>query len=183
MYSTHSTAPVKTPPIEINSIKCAHSTGVVKIPAHRDEEGGLLAARERGAHGHGLRGRGRLVQQACVADLHARQVGDHRLEIQQALQPPLRDLRLRACQQQRSSSAADPAQSPAAHGSSAIKPLHDLRLRAWQQQRNSSAGEARLAWCTALFTAHSRTALVKRANALAVLAGPPGDHPASRPAR
>ena len=54
---------------------------------YRDEEDGLLAPRDGGAHGHGLcRSRG-LIQQTRVAQLHAGQVCNHCLEVQQRLQP------------------------------------------------------------------------------------------------
>ena len=45
-------------------------------------------------HRHRLGRGGRLVQQRGVGDLHAGQFADHRLEVQQRLQPALRDLRL-----------------------------------------------------------------------------------------
>ena len=45
-------------------------------------------------HGHRLGRRGGLVEQRRVGDLHPRQVRDGGLEVQQRLQPPLRDLGL-----------------------------------------------------------------------------------------
>lgn len=43
---------------------------------------------------HGFRRGSRLIQQRRVRDLHAGEVDDHGLEIQQGFQTPLRDLRL-----------------------------------------------------------------------------------------
>ncbi len=62
------------------------------IRRHRDHVGLRLADRVR--HGHRLGRRRRLIQQRRVGDLHPRQVADHGLEVQQRLQPALRDLRL-----------------------------------------------------------------------------------------
>lgn len=53
---------------------------------HRDQELGLLPARNGGAHGHGLRRRRGLVQQRGVGDGHARHVAHQRLEVEQRLQ-------------------------------------------------------------------------------------------------
>ena len=39
---------------------------------------------------HGFRRRGRFIEQRCVGDLHAGQIADHSLKIQQAFQPALR---------------------------------------------------------------------------------------------
>ena len=55
---------------------------------------GGLAAPGIEQHGHGLRRGGRLVEQAGIGQLHARQLANHRLEIQQRLQTPLGNLRL-----------------------------------------------------------------------------------------
>ena len=43
---------------------------------------------------HGLGARRRLVQQRGIGNVHGREVTDHRLEVQQTFEPPLRDLRL-----------------------------------------------------------------------------------------
>ncbi len=48
----------------------------------------------RARQGHRFRGRGRFVEHGSVGDVHRGQVGDHGLEIDQRLQPALRDLRL-----------------------------------------------------------------------------------------
>ena len=62
------------------------------IGRHREHVGFRLADGVR--HRHRLGRRGRLIQQRGVGDLHAGQLADHRLEIQQRFQPALRDLRL-----------------------------------------------------------------------------------------
>ena len=59
-----------------------------------DDEDPLLAAAELDAHAHRLGGRGRLVEQRSARQGQPGEVGDHRLEDQQRLQPPLRDLSL-----------------------------------------------------------------------------------------
>ena len=60
-----------------------------------DEEGVPgLAAGDAVRHGHGLGRGGALVQQRRVGDGQAGQVDDGRLEVEQRLQPPLRDLGL-----------------------------------------------------------------------------------------
>ena len=46
------------------------------------------------AHRHRLAGRGRLVEQGRVGDVHAGEVAHHRLEVEQRLEPSLRDLGL-----------------------------------------------------------------------------------------
>jgi hypothetical protein len=45
-------------------------------------------------HGHRLGGGGRFVEQRCIGDLHPRQVGHHRLKIEERFEAPLRDLGL-----------------------------------------------------------------------------------------
>ena len=76
------------------SARVLHTAMVWGWHAGGHEEARLLAARDRGAQRHRL-GRGRrLVQQGRVGDLHARQLRDHRLEVEQALQAALRDLGL-----------------------------------------------------------------------------------------
>ena len=57
------------------------------------QEDAALARRPAG-QGHRLGGGGRLVQQRRARHRQPGQVGDHRLEVQQGFQPPLRDLRL-----------------------------------------------------------------------------------------
>ena len=44
--------------------------------------------------GDGLRGRGRLVEKGCARDVHSRQLGCQRLEIEEGFEPSLRDLGL-----------------------------------------------------------------------------------------
>mmetsp|Transcript_26413 Transcript_26413/g.67196 ORF Transcript_26413/g.67196 Transcript_26413/m.67196 type:complete len:1036 (+) Transcript_26413:699-3806(+) len=73
--------------------RLAHRDGL-GVALAGDEELGLLAARHGGAHGHGLSGGGRLVQQRRVGDGHAREVTHHGLEVEQRLQAALRNLRL-----------------------------------------------------------------------------------------
>ncbi len=72
-------------------------------PQHRErlrvaggvgEEAGLAAARLPVAHRHRLRRGRRLVQQRSVRDGQPGEVADQRLEVEQALQPALRNLRL-----------------------------------------------------------------------------------------
>mmetsp|Transcript_2617 Transcript_2617/g.7893 ORF Transcript_2617/g.7893 Transcript_2617/m.7893 type:complete len:987 (-) Transcript_2617:315-3275(-) len=59
-----------------------------------DQEANLLAPGDGAAHGHGLgRSRG-LVEERGVGHLHAGQVAHHRLEVEQGLETPLRNLRL-----------------------------------------------------------------------------------------
>ena len=60
----------------------------------RDEEAGLLAAGQGRAHGHGLGGGGRLVQEGRVGQGHASEVADHRLEVEERLEAALGDLGL-----------------------------------------------------------------------------------------
>jgi hypothetical protein len=64
----------------------------VHVGRHRQHVGFRLA--DRMCHGHRFRRGRRLVQQRSVCDRHAGQLADHRLEVQQRLQPALRDLRL-----------------------------------------------------------------------------------------
>ena len=51
-------------------------------------------ATSRRAHGHGLGRGGALVEQRGVGEVHAGEVGDHRLEVEQRLEPALGDLGL-----------------------------------------------------------------------------------------
>ena len=65
----------------------------LRMAAPRHEEPALtplLGPAQR----HGLGGGGRLVEQRSVCDRQPGQVGDHRLEVEQRLQPALRDLGL-----------------------------------------------------------------------------------------
>ena len=64
----------------------------MQISRNRQHVGFRLAEAVR--HRHRFRRGGRLVEQRCIGDLHARQVADHRLKIQQRFQPALGDLRL-----------------------------------------------------------------------------------------
>ncbi len=59
-----------------------------------DKKGFRLGLRHPLGHGHRLGRRRRLVQQAGVCHVKARQVADHGLEVEQRLQPALRDLGL-----------------------------------------------------------------------------------------
>mmetsp|Transcript_21516 Transcript_21516/g.66703 ORF Transcript_21516/g.66703 Transcript_21516/m.66703 type:complete len:377 (+) Transcript_21516:1929-3059(+) len=73
--------------------RLAHGDGLrVALVAH--QELGLLATRNGRAHGHRLSGGGGFIQQRRVAQRHGCKVGHHGLEVEQRLQPPLRDLRL-----------------------------------------------------------------------------------------
>ena len=54
----------------------------------------VLGLADAPAERHRLGGGGRLVEQRRVRDRQAGQVGDHRLEVEQRLEPALRDLRL-----------------------------------------------------------------------------------------
>jgi hypothetical protein len=49
---------------------------------------------DRPGHAHCFRRRRRFIQQRRICQRQGGQVGDHRLKVQQRLQPPLRDLRL-----------------------------------------------------------------------------------------
>jgi len=72
-----------------------HHLDRLRVAPLRDEEDRLpLAPLHRPAHRHRLGRRRRLVQQRRVRDRQPRQVDDHRLEGQQRLETPLRDLRL-----------------------------------------------------------------------------------------
>ena len=59
-----------------------------------EEAVALAAGRRAMAQRHRLGGGGRLVQHRRVGDRHAGQVADHRLEVDQRLEPALRDLGL-----------------------------------------------------------------------------------------
>lgn len=70
-----------------------HGNGLRKaMPVDKITLAGVL--RQPPRHGHGFRGGGRFVQQRGIGDLHAGQVDDHLLEIQQRLQAALADFRL-----------------------------------------------------------------------------------------
>jgi len=69
----------------------------LRVAAVGDEEGavgGGVALPEPVAHHHGLGGRGALVEHRGVGDLEARQVADHRLEVEERLEAALGDLGL-----------------------------------------------------------------------------------------
>ena len=59
-----------------------------------DEEGLRLGLRDALGHRHGLGRSRRLVEQRCVGDVEAGQVGDHRLVVQQRFEAALADFRL-----------------------------------------------------------------------------------------
>jgi hypothetical protein len=61
-----------------------------------DKKGSVirLGTRPTEGHGHGLGGGGGLVQQGGIGDIHAGQVADHSLEVQQRFKPTLRNLGL-----------------------------------------------------------------------------------------
>ena len=70
-----------------------HGNGLrVAVPVN--EERARLGLGAAFGHGHGFGRRRRLVQQAGIGNGQAGQVGDHRLVVQQRLEPPLRDFRL-----------------------------------------------------------------------------------------
>ncbi len=60
----------------------------------RNEEAPALAPADAQRERHRLGGRRRLVEHRRIGDRHAREVADHRLEIDERLEAPLRDLRL-----------------------------------------------------------------------------------------
>ena len=76
----------------------AHNCNRLRMAIVGDEEHRPVDRLERGVnrgrHVHRLGGRGGLVEQRGVGDRQPGQLGDHRLERQQRLQPALRDLRL-----------------------------------------------------------------------------------------
>ena len=60
-----------------------------------DDEDRLDAGLRRSpAQRHRLGGRRRFVEQGGVGDVEAAQIGHHRLEVEEGLESPLRDLRL-----------------------------------------------------------------------------------------
>ena len=70
-----------------------HRDGL-RVQVMGDKERVGLGFRLPPRHGHRLGRRGRLVQQRCVRHRQPGQIRDHGLEVQQRLQPPLRDLGL-----------------------------------------------------------------------------------------
>ena len=75
----------------------AHDIDGLRKTVLRHEESLALALRQPLAERHRFRRGGRFVQQGCIGDFHAGQVRHHGLEIQQCLQPALRNLRLIRC--------------------------------------------------------------------------------------
>ncbi len=59
-----------------------------------DEEAGLVGLRPALRHRHRLSGGCRLVEQRSIRDVQRREVADHRLKVDESLEPPLADLRL-----------------------------------------------------------------------------------------
>ena len=59
-----------------------------------DEEPVALVARDVERHAHRFGRRRGLIEERRVREREARQIGDHRLEVQERLEPPLADLRL-----------------------------------------------------------------------------------------
>ena len=68
----------------------------LRVAALGDEEdgGAVLVGPGAAAEGHRLGGGGPFVEHRGVGDRQAGEVGDHRLEVEQRLEPALRDLRL-----------------------------------------------------------------------------------------
>ncbi len=73
--------------------RAQHRDGL-RVAGGIDEERARLGLGQAQAERHRLRRRGRLVQQRGVGDVEAGEVADQGLEVEQRLQPPLRDLRL-----------------------------------------------------------------------------------------
>ncbi len=71
-----------------------HHRDVLGVAVLVDEDGGGLRLGRALRHGHGFRRRGRLVQKRGVGDLEAGEVRDHRLVVQERLEPALADLGL-----------------------------------------------------------------------------------------
>ena len=72
-----------------------HHVDRLRMALGRDEEDFLAwLAFEPVAHRHRFRRGSCLVEQRCVRDLETREVDDHRLEVEQRLEPSLRDLSL-----------------------------------------------------------------------------------------
>ena len=59
-----------------------------------DEEVVVRGGGDRAAHRHRLGGGGALIQQRCTGERQARELGDHRLEVEKRLEPALGDLGL-----------------------------------------------------------------------------------------
>ena len=72
----------------------AHHGDDLRMHGRVDEECLRLALRQAPDHGHGFRGRGGFIEQRGVGHRQTREVDHHLLEIEQRLQPALRDLGL-----------------------------------------------------------------------------------------
>ncbi len=73
--------------------RAQHRDGL-RVAGGIDQERARLGLGQAQAERHRLRRRGRLVQQRGVGDVEAGEVADQGLEVEQRLQPPLRDLGL-----------------------------------------------------------------------------------------
>ena len=72
---------------------CLHDSNGLRMTIFIDEKFPLLL-HNRMAHSHRFGGGGRFIQQRRIRQWQTRQVGHHRLKIQQRFESPLRDLRL-----------------------------------------------------------------------------------------
>ena len=72
----------------------AHHLDGLRMAVFRDEKLAPLVPARVHHHGHRLRRRRALIEQRGVGDLHAGEVHDHGLEIEQRFHAPLRDFRL-----------------------------------------------------------------------------------------
>ncbi len=73
-----------------------HGDGLRVTPLGDHEQGGRArrGPRHRLGEVHGFGGGGGFIEQGRVRDREGGEIGDHRLEVEQRLEPPLRDLRL-----------------------------------------------------------------------------------------
>ena len=71
-----------------------HDVDRLRMRVGIDEEHTALLRVDPVEHRHGLRGRGALVEERRVREVHAGEVAHHRLEVQQRLEPALTDLGL-----------------------------------------------------------------------------------------
>ncbi len=71
-----------------------HDFDGLRVTCRIDEEPGAILLVDSGEHRHRLGRRRGLVEEGGVGDLHPGEVDDHGLEVEQRLEPPLRDLGL-----------------------------------------------------------------------------------------
>ncbi len=71
-----------------------HDRQRLRVAVRGGEEHLALPPPDAEAHRHRLGGGGRLVQQRCIRQRQAGQIADHGLEVEQGLEPTLRDLGL-----------------------------------------------------------------------------------------